>query len=56
MFGFIMFLVGVFFGVLFTALLQANRNAEDKARAEHAIRMANYYKDKCKEMQGKKGR
>ena len=53
MFGFIMFLSGVFFGIIFTALLQANRNAEDRERAEHAIKMAEYYKQKCKELQKK---
>lgn len=53
MFGFIMFLIGVFFGVLFTALLQANRNAEDRERAEHAVKMAEYYKQKFKELQKK---
>lgn len=53
MFGFIMFLAGTFFGILFTALLQANRNAEDRERAEHAVKMAEYYKEKCKELQKK---
>ena len=51
MFGFIMYLTGVFFGIIVTALLQANRNAEDRERAEHAIKMAEYYKNKCKELQ-----
>ncbi len=48
---FAFFMGGVFFGMLFTALFQANRNAEDKERAEYAIKVANWYKDKCKEMQ-----
>lgn len=45
------FMVGAFFGMLFTALFQANRNIEDRERAEHAIKIANWYKEKCKEMQ-----
>ena len=48
---FISFMVGLFFGMFLTALFQANRNVEDMERAEHAIKIANYYKDKCKEMQ-----
>ena len=53
MFGFIMYFAGVFSGILVTALLQANRNCEDKARAEHAVKMAEYYKEKCKELKKK---
>ena len=51
MWYFASFMAGLFFGMFFTALFQANRNLDDKDRAEHAIKMQEYYKAECKEMQ-----
>lgn len=51
MIEFIMFLAGAFFGIFITAISQANRNAEDRERAEYAVNKANFYKKKCRELQ-----
>lgn len=53
MFGFIMFFVGGIFGLSIGSVLNANKTAEERERAEHAIKMAEYYKNKCEELQGK---
>lgn len=45
------FVGGTCVGCIIMGIFQGNRNSEDKERAEHAIKMANYYKEKCKEMQ-----
>lgn len=37
-------LVGLFLGIFIMAIFQANRNNEDIARAEYAIRLAEYWK------------
>lgn len=39
-------LVGMFIGVFAMAIFQANRNEQDIARAKHAIRLAEYWKQK----------
>lgn len=52
--NFVFFMIGLFVGVLLMALFQANRNTKDKERTAHAIKMAKYYKEKCKEMQNEK--
>lgn len=43
--GFILFMCGLIIGIFVTALTQANRNREDKERAEHAIKQAERYKE-----------
>ena len=43
---FIGFFFGGIFGVGLMAIFQANRNLEDKYRADHATKMAEEYKEK----------
>ncbi len=43
--GFILFMCGLIVGIFITALTQANRNREDKERAEYAIKRAERYKE-----------
>lgn len=53
MLEFIMFIVGAVFGLVIASLINASSNAEERERAEYAIKMAQYYKNKCKELQNK---
>lgn len=43
--GFILFMCGLIVGIFLTAVTQANRNAQDRERAEHAIKQAKKYKE-----------
>ena len=43
--GFILFMCGLIVGIFFTALTQANRSAQDRERAEHAIKQAKRYRE-----------
>lgn len=42
--GFILFMCGLIIGIFITAITQANRNAQDRERAEHAIKQAKKYR------------
>lgn len=50
---FIMFFVGGVFGLAIGSVLNASKTAEERERAEYAVKMAEYYKNKCKELQKK---
>ena len=43
--GFILFMCGMIIGIFLTAITQANRNIQDRERAEHAIKQAERYKE-----------
>mgnify|MGYP004498349359 CR=1 FL=1 len=43
--GFILFMAGIIIGIFITAITQANRNAQDRERAEHAIKQAKKYRE-----------
>lgn len=53
MLEFIMFMGGAIFGLVIASLINTSSNAEERERAEHAVKMAEYYKQKCKELQDK---
>ena len=48
---FIIFILGGIFGLSIYSVVNASKTAEERERAEHAIKMAEYYKNKCKELQ-----
>lgn len=50
---FIIFIIGGIFGLSISAVVNANKTAEERERAEYAIEKAEYYKNKFKELQKK---
>ena len=48
---FIIFIIGGILGLSISAVVNANKTAEERERAEYAIKRAEYYKQKCKELQ-----
>lgn len=51
MISFLCLMAGAMVGVMITSIFQANRNIEDREKLKSAIRLKDYYKDKCREMQ-----
>ena len=50
---FIIFIIGGIIGLAIGSVLNACKTAEERERAEYAVKMAEYYKQKCKELQKK---
>ena len=50
---FIIFIIGGIFGLAIGSVLNANKTAEERERAEYAIKKAEYYKNMCKELKKK---
>ena len=50
---FITFIIGGIIGLSIGAVVNASKTAEERERAEYAVKKAEYYKQKCKELQKK---
>ena len=50
---FITFIIGGIIGLSICSVLNANKTAEERERAEYAVKKAEYYKNKFKELQKK---